>query len=50
MANTFQTNTETLKEYLPALSYELAQFPNFSGYHTLTQTVAEYPRGDHGRP
>ena len=50
MANSFQTTNETFQEYLPAVSFILAESPTLNGYHTLTQTVAEYPRGDHGRP
>ena len=50
LGNTFETNTHTSKEYYPALSFELGAYPQYDGYHTKTETVAEYPRGDHGRP
>ena len=50
LGNTFETNTHTTKEYFSALPLLIGLYPQYEGYHTKTETVAEYPRGAHGRP
>lgn len=50
MANSSQTTVQTYKEYTSAVHYKLGEYSIVDGYHTITQTVAEYPRGIHGRP